>query len=137
MWRSDSVSPDGYERHLEALEGFVYIGTWTYGGTTSVVVEVHQSEPTLTEADHVVEVTLDGDGPLAILNWSESDGVAAEVDLPPGRMALRSSWTGLESLKEFPELEVASDWLSPEMIRLQIWPSTDSRSRVLTSWRGV
>jgi hypothetical protein len=121
----------GYETHLESISGFLYVGTWTYGSTTSVIVELHDSKPTLAEADHVVEVTLDGGGELAIRNWDPDDPPVAQVGLPSGRMALRGSWTGLQAVEEFPERGVAGDTDSPEVIRFQIWPSPDCSAKVL------
>ena len=126
-WSSDQVSPKGYETQLESIGGFVYVGTWTYGSTTSVIVELHDSEPTPAKADHVVEVTLDGGGALALRNWDPDDAPVAQVGLPSGRLALRGSWTGLQAV-------VAGDQASPEVIRFQIWPSAERHAKVLTEW---
>jgi hypothetical protein len=133
-WSSDQVSPQGYETHLESIDGFVYVGTWTHGSNTSVTIELHDSEPTPAKADHVVEVTLDGDGSLALLNWDPDDAPVARIDLPSGRMALRGLGTGLQAVEEFPEREVAGNQPSPEMIRFQIWSSAERRAKVLTEW---
>jgi hypothetical protein len=84
-WASGRVSPEGYEAHLECIDGFVYVGTSTYGSSTSVTIEVHDREPPPTLADHVVEVTLGGDGRLALLNWE------------PGRSTSRTSGSTLGS----------------------------------------
>jgi len=125
-WASEQISSEGYESHLECINGFVYVGTWTYGSRTSVAVELHDEEPPTTgESDHVVEVALDGDGQLAILNWEPDDAPVAELDLPTGRMALRGSWTGVHAAEEFPERDTSGDQPSPEKIRLQIWPLAD------------
>lgn len=133
-WASDQVSPEGYEAHLESIHGFVYVGTWTYGSSTSVTIELHDCEPTPALADHAVEVTLDGDGQLALLNWEPGDEPVARIQPPTGRMALRGSWTGLAAVDEFPEREVAGDRPSPEVIRFQIWPSAGHGPRLLRAW---
>ncbi len=82
-WAADQVTSEGYEAHLECIDGFVYVGTWTYGSSISVTVEVHDSEPTPVRADHAAQVALHGDGPLALLNWDPSDAPVALVLLGP------------------------------------------------------
>jgi hypothetical protein len=133
-WASDQVSPHGYKAHLECIDGFVYVGTWTYGSSTSVTLELHDSEPTPAPADHAVEVNLDGEGQLALVNWDPDEAPVARIDLPSGRMALRGSWTGLQAVEEFPEREVAGNRPSPEAILFQIWPSVERGAKVLRSW---
>ena len=84
-WASDRVSPEAYETCLEAIGGFVYVGTSMYGHPTRARVEVHDAEPldVAADADRVTEVSLAGDGPLAILSWGANDPEAT-VDLPAG-----------------------------------------------------
>ena len=133
-WESDRVSSQGYDLHLESIGGFVYVGTWTYGSTTSVTLEFHDDEPTAPPSDHSVEISLGGDGPLALLNWESGEAPVAQVDLPPGPMALRGSWTGLQTVMDFPEQEISGDLPSPEAIQFQIWPSTEHGLKILKSW---
>lgn len=56
-WASDRVSPEAYEICLEAIGGFVYVGTSMDGRPTDVRVEVHDTEPleVAAEADRVVD----------------------------------------------------------------------------------
>jgi hypothetical protein len=133
-WASERVSAQGYDLHLESFGGFVYVGTWTYGGVTSVTLEIHDDEPIAPKSDHAAEVPLGGDGPLALLNWEPGEAPVAQVDLPAGPMALRASWTGLQAVLDSPELEVSGGLLSPEVIQFQIWPSTEHRLKILKSW---
>jgi hypothetical protein len=128
------VSSEGYDLHLESMGGFVYVGTWTYGSATTVTLEFSDSEPKAPPSDHAVEVSLGGDGPLALLNWEPGEAPVAQLDLPPGPVALRGSWTGLQAVMDFPEQEVSGDLPSPEAIQFQIWPSTERRLRILKSW---
>jgi hypothetical protein len=102
-WASDRVSDDGYQRGLEAIEGFVYVGTAMYGNPTSVRVAVHDAEPepTSDEADRVVEVSVSGDGPLAIFSWA-SDEAEATVELPAGSCRLRASWFDVGAAETHP-----------------------------------
>lgn len=56
-WASGRVSPEAYEICLEAIGGFVYVGTSMDGRPTDVRVEVHDTEPleVAAEADRVVD----------------------------------------------------------------------------------
>ena len=40
-WLSDQISDGGYERGLEAIDGFAYVGTTMYGNPIGVVARVH------------------------------------------------------------------------------------------------
>ena len=51
-WTSDRVSPGAYESCLEAIDGFVYVGTSMYGHPTDVRVEVHDTEQAFAVACH-------------------------------------------------------------------------------------
>jgi hypothetical protein len=129
-WASDRVSDDGYRDHLECIDGFVYVGTSTYGSPTSVTIEVHDSEPAPMTADRVFEVTLDGEGSMALWDWQPGDGPVARVELPKGLVTLRGSWTGEMAASMSPECEAPAGSPSPEEIRLQLWPRDHRTSSV-------
>jgi hypothetical protein len=84
-WASDRVTDEGYDVRIEAIDGFVYVGTSMYGHPTEVRVEAHDTPPEAPDdADHEVEVSLLGNGPLAILSWGDVDPVAT-IELPDGQ----------------------------------------------------
>ena len=95
-WESDKVSPEGYDAHLEAIDGFVYVGTSTYGHPTEVRVEVHDSDPpdVREDADTVVEVSVSGEGRLGVFNWEPLVEPVATIDVPIGPLRIRGTWLG-------------------------------------------
>lgn len=116
-WVPDQVTPEGYARRLEAVAGFVYIGTNRYGGGGTVEIEVHDAP--IGAADeawqHVVEVSLDGSGDLVLTDGDGPPG-GLEAVLPAGPVRLRANWSGL----------FADDWdlspeVAPELVLLQAW----------------
>ena len=121
-WASDRISKDGYEAHLEAVEGFVCVSTEMYGSPTPVSIEIHDSEPVPVEnADRSVEVSVDGDGPIAVLSWAEEEA-STSIDTPDGPLRLRVSWFGLSETIGNPAREAGGEAESPERILLQVWP---------------
>jgi hypothetical protein len=123
-WCSDRISDDGYARGLEAIDGFVYVGTTTYGSPTEVAVGVHDVDPGLHgSADRHVDVVLGGDGDLAVLNWEPGDPPVTTVRLPTGTFALRASWFNTVAAAEHHDVEFGGDDRSPEHIALDLWPA--------------
>lgn len=132
-WASDQVSEAGYERGLDAIDGFVYVGTTMFGNPTEVSVEVHESHPEPSdEADRVVEVPLAGSGSLAILSWGSSEPEAT-VELPEGPCRLRASWYGMADAEQHPDYDLGGADLSPERVLVEIWPAPDAPAAVLVS----
>jgi hypothetical protein len=122
-WRSDEISDDGCERGLEAIGGFVYVGTAMYGSPTELAVRVHTSEPRPPEsAERTAQVTVGGDGDLQILNWEHGEDPVAVVAVPVGPVVLRVGWSGTSAAVGHPDYEVGGDSLSPERLVLDVWP---------------
>ena len=122
-WASDAVSDEGYARGVEAVGGFVYVGTTMFGNPTTVVVEVGDSPPSeVTDADRCAEVTVEGDGQLAVFSWGEDDPVGV-VEVPPGPLRLRVAWAGSSAAAAHPDADIGGDSLSDESIHIQVWPA--------------
>ena len=122
-WRSDQISDGGYEQGLEAVDGFVYVGTTMYGSPTEVVVRVHTSEPAMPQsAERTAEVTVEGAGDLSVLNWEPGDPPVAEVALPAGAVRLRVGWVGSAAAEAHPDFDLGGTEQSPEHLLLDIWP---------------
>ena len=122
-WASDAVSDEGYEMGVEAIGGFIYISTAMYGSPTQVLFEVSPSEPAEPgDAERSAVVAVEGDGPLALLNWGDDKPVAT-VDVPGGLLWCRVSWTGSVAASRHPDAEVGGTSLSPERVRIQAWPA--------------
>lgn len=134
-WASDRVSPTAYESCLEAIDGFVYVGTSMYGHPTDVRVEVHDAEPldVPADADQVVEVSLAGEGPLAILSWGANDPEAT-VGVPAGPLRLRASWFGLAAADAHPDNDLGGVEPSPERVLFELWPGPQSERRTIRRW---
>jgi len=96
-WRSDEISPAGYERGLEEVDGFVYVGTSMYGSPTRLAITVHASDP--------------GEPPIA------------SIRVPTGRLHARVGWHGTDAAKLHPDNDIGGDELSPEHLTLDVWPS--------------
>jgi hypothetical protein len=121
-WASDEVSASGYEARLEAIDGFVYIGTEMYGSPTRVTVEVLDSEPPVApRAERHADSRIDGSGPLAVLSWGETEPDLV-VDVPAGTLRVRASWFGTEEAAKHPDWDLGGDDESPESVTLQVWP---------------
>ena len=135
-WASDRVSDDGYEVRLEAIGGFVYVGTSMYGHPTEVRTELHDSEPDAVadDADHVAEVSVGGDAHLAILSWGDDDAEAT-IELRPGPHRLRASWFGLAAADAHPDNDVGGEEPSPERLLFQLWPAPEAEQRLVRRWR--
>jgi hypothetical protein len=125
-WLSDQVSDEGYERGLQAIDGFAYIGTTMYGSPTNVGVRVHDTDPGPPDAhvDCFAEARLTGSGDVAILNWEPGDDPAAVIPVPPGPVAIRVSWLGTNAAAAHPDWDIGGEQLSPERLILDLWPST-------------
>jgi hypothetical protein len=131
---ADQVSGAGYETHLEAsAPGFIYVGTLKKYSATPIRVEVHDQEPDAPSAEwqHVVDVSITGDGVINVLSWPAD--IALSVPTPAGPLRVRAKWAGLEEgLGE----GLREDGSSDERIELQIWPSTHAPGEVLRWWTG-
>ncbi|MFZ4718289.1 MAG: hypothetical protein ACOYMR_02625 [Ilumatobacteraceae bacterium] len=122
-WNSDKVSHAGYERGLEEIGGFVYVGTTMYSSPTSVTVQLHPSDPGLpATADRAVETAIGGEGDLAILNWEPGAPAVATIRVPTGRLSARVSWRGLGAAEHHPDNDTGGDELSPEYLTIDLWP---------------
>ena len=134
-WASDRVSSDAYETCLEAIDGFVYVGTAMYGHPTDVRVELHDAEPleVAAEADRVVEVSLAGEGALAILSWGANDPEAT-VELPAGPLRLRGNWFGLAAADAHPDNDLGGGEPSPERVLFQLWRAPETEARTIRRW---
>jgi len=122
-WASDEVSSEGYDRGVEAIGGFMYVGTTMYGSPTTVTVEVTETEPpTPSDADKCATVEVGGAGPLALLSWGDDEPVAI-IDVPRGSLRCRVSWTGSEEASAHPDAEIGGQSPSPEALRIQVWPA--------------
>jgi hypothetical protein len=123
-WNSDKVSGAGYSRGLEAIDGFVYVGTTMYGSPTQITIRVHASNPGPPDpADRAAEVRLDGDGHLAVLNWQPGEAAVADVVLPTGPLLVRASWHGTAQAAAHPDYDLGGEDLSPERVVLDLWPA--------------
>lgn len=60
------MSENGHERRLEAIDGFVYVGTTRYGSPTQVVVEVH-------DADQGSDEVAGGNGKAIVVGGTGAD----------------------------------------------------------------
>jgi hypothetical protein len=133
-WASDRVTDEGYDVRIEAIDGFVYVGTSMYGHPTEVRVEAHDTPPAAPDdADHEVEVSLLGNGPLAILSWGDVDPVAT-IELPDGPVRLRASWFGLAAAVAHPDNDLGGEDPSPERLLFQAWPAVPAAPRVTRRW---
>ncbi|MGH3665277.1 MAG: hypothetical protein ACRDU8_04165 [Egibacteraceae bacterium] len=133
-WASDEVSTEGYEARLDAIGGFVYVGTEMYGSPTEVIVEVHDTEPPVAEnADRVVDASVGGDGPLAVLSWGEQEPDVV-IDVPGGTLRLRAAWSGLSEAQGHADQEVGGDERSPERVLLQVWAAAIRSPIVQRRW---
>lgn len=122
-WASDQVSDEGYAAGVEAIGGFVYVGTTMYGSPTAVAVEVTETAPAAPpEAERSVVVEIGGKGRLGVLGWGDNDPTAV-ADVPVGPLGCRVSWMGSEEAAEHPDAEIGGQALSPETIVIQIWPT--------------
>ena len=130
-WPSDRVTDDGCDIRIEAI---VHVGTSMYGHPTEVRVEAHDTPPEAADdADHEVEVSLLGNGPLAILSWGKStprgdhrasgwaSRATGELVRPGGRPGASDNDLGGEDL-------------SPERLLLQAWPAVPAAPRVTRRW---
>ena len=126
-WLSDQISDAGYERGLEAIDGFAYIGTTMYGSPTSIGVRVHDRAPGPpdADADRFAEARLTGTGDVAILNWEPGHEPVAVVPVPPGPVEIRVSWFGTSAAAAHPDWDIGGEQPSPERLILDVWPSTD------------
>ena len=123
-WRSDEVSDEGYERGLEAVDGFMYVSTTMFGSPTRVTVRVHDEEPAIdAAAERTADTTVTGDGPIAVLNWDPSDPPVASIAVPQGRLSVRASWHGVSEARNHPDSEFGGDDTSPERVVLDVWPT--------------
>jgi len=121
-WNSDRVSQTGYENGLEEIDGFVYVGTTMYSSPTSVIVQLHSSDPgSPSNADRVMETVIGGEGDLAILNWEPGERAVATIRVPTGRLSARVSWHGLEAAEHHPDYDTGGDELSPEYLTIDLW----------------
>jgi hypothetical protein len=124
-WASDKVSAEGYDTRLEVIDGFIFVGVNMYGNPTEVTFEVHDTQPSdiIPAADHVVEVSVAGDGPIGVYNWDQPSPPVAliNIDTPPGPLRLRASWTCIAAAQAHPDRAGTSDVLSPERLLFQVW----------------
>lgn len=121
-WASDEVSSDGYATGVEAIGGFVYVGTTMYGSPTNVTIEVSDAEPANPHGtDRSATVTIRGEGSLALLSWGEDEPVAI-AHAPEGPLRCRVIRTGTDAASNHPDVEGGGESLSPEAIVIQVWP---------------
>jgi hypothetical protein len=133
-WASDRVTAEGYAGRIEAVDGFVYVGTSTYGHPTSVRVEVYDIAPDAPDdADHEAEVPLLGEGPLAVLSWGDDEPLAT-AELPDGPCRLRASWFGVADAEAHPDNDLGGEDPSPERLLFQAWPAAPAAPRVTRRW---
>jgi hypothetical protein len=123
-WVSDQISVDGYERGLEAIDGFAFVGTTMYGSPTAFTARVYADAPGApnVDADRVAEARLGGAGPVAIVNWEPGDEPVAIVPVPAGPVQVRVSWFGIREAAAHPDCEVGGRRPSPEHLTLEFWP---------------
>lgn len=124
-WLADRISPEGYERGLEAIGGFAYVGTTMYSNPTVVAARVHDTAPGApdADADRVAEARLDGTGDVAIRNWDPSQEPVTVIPLPQGRVHIRATWYGMTQAAAHPDCDLGGGDLSPERLILDFWPS--------------
>lgn len=123
-WRSGEISDNGYAEGVEAIEGFVYVGTAMYGSPTRLSVLMHFSDPGPSEsAERTAEFLLTGTGDLEVLNWDPDEPAVAEVSLPSGSLKARLNWYGTAIAQVHPDCDVGGDDLSPEYLVLDLWPA--------------
>ena len=133
-WASDQVTREGYERRVDAIGGFVYLGTSMYGNPVVMTLELHDDEPPVSEdADHVAEVPLSGSGPLAVLSWGQ-DEPEATFELPAGPLRLRTVHAGLAAADAHNDNDLGGEDLSPETIVAQLWPAPAEPPRTIRAW---
>lgn len=133
-WLPDQVSELGYATRVEAIDGFVYVGTVMYGHPTSVSIRVTDAPPVLTDdGDHVVEVSVTGEGPLKVLSWG-ADEPDAVIVVSPGPLRLRATWFGLFDAATHPDADVGGDDTSPERVALEVWPAPAASPVVVRAW---
>ncbi|MEZ5377721.1 MAG: hypothetical protein R2733_14545 [Acidimicrobiales bacterium] len=125
-WKSDQVSDAGYKAGVEAIEGFVYVGTTMFGSPTRLSIRTHSSDPGPPQsADRSAEVTITGAGNLAVLNWDPGEPCVGEVELPDGPVCARVSWHGTKQAAAHEDCEVGGERSSPEYLVLDVWPSAE------------
>lgn len=133
-WASDRITAEGYDRALDAVGGFAYVGTSMYGNPVELTLELHDDEPALLEkADRVTEVSLTGSGALGVLSWGELEPELT-FELPEGSLRLRASFSGLAAADSHPDNDVSGDELSPERIVLQLWPAPPTEPAAVRVW---
>jgi hypothetical protein len=124
-WASDRISEAGYEDLLEGIDGFAYVGLEMYGSPTHMTIEVHDTGPPVPEdAEHVVEVSMTGAGPLGILDWGD-DEPGTVVAVPEGPLRLRVSWLGIGAALQHPDRDLSGPDESPERLLVHLWPGPD------------
>ena len=123
-WVSDQISPEGYERGLEAIDGFAYVGTTMYGNPTGVTARVHDAEPGPPDADpdRVAEARLGGAGDVAVRSWDPSEEPAGVIPLPHGPVHIRAAWYGMTEAADHPDCDLGGGGLSPERLTIDFWP---------------
>ena len=123
-WQSDRISDDGYERGLEAVNGFVYVGTTMYGNPTRVRILVHDGNPGPPDraVERVVDARLHGAGDIAVLNWDPGEDPVAVVPVPDGSLHIRMSWFGMNDAAAHPDWDLGGDALLREHLTLDVWP---------------
>jgi hypothetical protein len=123
-WCADQVSDDGYVQGLEAIDGFVYVGTTMYGSPTEVAIHLHATDPGPNPAaDRLAESMLTGEGgDLDVHNWEAGDPPVATVSLPRGALRLRASWFGMREAAAHPDVDLGGTARSPERIVIDLWP---------------
>jgi hypothetical protein len=131
-WTSNEVTTVGYEQHLWTDGWFVYIGTTKRYGPTPVRVEGHdgRADDPDDSWQHVVEVSLQGGGPLELYSWAPSEPEAT-IEIDPGPVRLRAGWRGLVPGR----IEGLDDeGNSDEELLLQLWPAEPAPDVVLRCW---
>lgn len=122
-WASDRVSDEGFAVGLEAIDGFVFIGTTMYGSPIAVALEVHASDPgARLGADRFAETCLVGSGDVAVHNWDPDDLPVMTRAVPAGDLQMRANWFGTAEAETHPDYHSGGVALSPERIVLDLWP---------------
>ena len=85
------------------------------------------------DSDHIAEVSLTGEGQLAILGWG-ADEPDAIVEPPPGACRLRPSWSGIAAAEAHQDSDIGREDLPPEQLVLDIWAAREAEPRVLPPW---
>ena len=133
-WASARVSEGGYDRALDAADGFAYVGTSMWGYAVEVALELHDGEPPVRgDADRITEVSLTGSGPLGVFGWGD-DEPQLTFELPEGPLRLRASFFGLAAADAHPDNDLAGEELSPEGIVLELWPALPGEPVAVRAW---